>query len=345
MPIELGTLPLWQLFALLAAAGSVVWHAGTRLTFLVDEVAERTGLSRAFAGMILLGGITSLPEVATAGTASAAGNPLLSINDLLGSAAINVLLLAVGDIIYGRNALTSMAAKPVTLLQGVLGMILLAAVIIAISTGDIAIPVIGTGIASLLLAIACFQALRVANRFESAETWEATNPLDTKPLMRDRPDHSNWLLGLLIALCAGAILIAGAMLALTGDAIAEKSGLGTGIVGFALVGFCTSLPELSSIMAALKLRQYELAIGDIFGTNLFNIQIIFIADLFYRGGPVIGAAGAFEIAAAALAALMTGIFVVGLIERRDRTIWRMGEDSVLAIIVFVGGLFALSRLA
>jgi hypothetical protein len=136
-----------------------------------------------------------------------------------------------------------------------------------------------------------------------------------------------------LTLLAGlAILVGGAALALTGDAIAERSGLGTSIVGFALVGFCTSLPELSSVIAALKLHRYQLAIGDIFGTNLFNIQIIFIADLFYRGDAVLSSAGTFEVVAACLSVVMTGIFVVGMLERRDRTIWRMGTDSALALM-------------
>lgn len=112
-----------------------------------------------------------------------------------------------------------------------------------------------------------------------------------------------------------------------------------------LVGFCTSLPELSSIIAALKLRRYQLAIGDVFGTNLFNVQIIFVADLFYRGGPVLNEAGTFEAAAACLSVIMTGIFVVGMLERRDKTVWRLGVDSALAILVFAAGLIGLSTLA
>jgi cation:H+ antiporter len=200
---------------------------------------------------------------------------------------------------------------------------------------------IGTGALSLVLALGCWQALRISNRFERSNSWQAVNPPELESREGARRDYGNLKLGALTLLAGLAILVGGAALALTGDAIAERSGLGTSIVGFALVGFCTSLPELSSVIAALKLHRYQLAIGDIFGTNLFNIQIIFIADLFYRGDAVLSSAGTFEVVAACLSVVMTGIFVVGMLERRDRTIWRMGTDSALALIVFAFGLIGL----
>ena len=345
MPFSLSELSQLALFLILAGAGAVVWYAGSRLAGLVDEISQRTGVGQAFAGMLLLGGITSLPELATATAASAAGNPLLSLNDLLGSSSINILLLAVGDMVYGKGALTHRTSKPAPLIQGVLGMMLMAAVAIAISVGDVGLPIIGTGVFSLALVAACFQALRISNRFEHRRTWEVVDPPERERVESPKRDYSNVKLGALTAAAALAILSAGAVLALTGDAIAEKSGLGASIVGFALVGFCTSLPELSSVVGALRLRRYQLAMGDIFGTNLFNIQIIFVADLFYSGGPMLNEAGAFEVAAACLSVIMTGIFVVGMLERRDKTIWRAGVDSMFAIVVFACGLVGLSSLA
>jgi cation:H+ antiporter len=98
--------PLWANALIFLVAAALVWGAGTRLTRDLDGIAERTGMGRAFVGMLLLGGITSLPEVANAITASAIGNPALAINNLLGSAAINVLLLAVADALVGRDAIT-----------------------------------------------------------------------------------------------------------------------------------------------------------------------------------------------------------------------------------------------
>ena len=345
MPFSLADQSLPTLLAFMALAAIIVWYAGSRLASLVDEIAKRSALGEAFAGMLLLGGITSLPELATASSASLAGNPLLSINDLLGTSSINILLLAAGDAVFGKRALTHWTMKPAPLIQGVLGMILMAAVAIAIAIDDVEVPVFGFGLLSMLLAVGCVMALRISNRFEHVASWQVVHPQSLEEAQEVKRDYSNRKLAALTAAAALAILVGGTALALTGDQIAEKSGLGTSIVGFALVGFCTSLPELSSIVGALRLRRYQLALGDIFGTNLFNIQIIFIADLFYSGGPVLNEAGTFEIAAACLSVVMTGIFVVGMLERRDKTIWRLGRDSALAIIVFAAGFAGLATLA
>lgn len=344
LPFDLGGQPLPVLFLLLGLAGSVVWYAGTRITRYVDAIARRTGIGQAFAGMLLLGGVTSLPELATATAAATSGNALLTINDLLGSASINVVLLAVGDFFYGRNALTSVAGRAVTLMQGTLGMILLALVGLAIAVTDVVIPLVGAGVSTVILAAACVQALRITRRFERANTWQPVQAVQDEEWQADDVALSTARLAVLTAVAALAIMLGGVTLAMTGDAIATTTGLGSSIVGFALVGFCTSLPELSSVLAALKLRRYQLAIGDIFGTNLFNIQILFFGDLFYREGALLNAAGRFEIAASLLAIVLTGIFVAGLLERRNRTIGRVGTDSALVIAVFVAGLLGLSQL-
>ena len=344
MVFDLSDQPLSVLFPVLLAAGIVVWFAATRIVAYIDAIARRTNIGQAFAGMLLLGGVTSLPEVATAGTAAANGNPLLTINDLLGSASMNLVLLAVGDALYGRDALTSVAGRPVTLMQGTLGMILLAGVGLAIALTDVAIPLVGAGVCTIVLAAVCVQALRISRRFERADTWRLAVAPQEEPAATDEPGSGNVKLAILTAAAALAILGGGATLAITADAIADETGLGGSLVGFTLLAVSTSLPELSSVLAALKLGRQQMAIGDIFGTNLFNILILFLGDLVYREGALLNAAGTFELAASCLAAVLTGIFVVGLLERRNRTIGRMGTDSALVVVVYAGGLVALSQL-
>src|SRR5690606_29261769 len=137
MPLtDLASAPLWANAAIFVAAGAVVWFAGVRLPRNLDVIADRQGLSGVFVGMLLLGGITSLPEVANVTTASLAGNPALAVNNLLGSAAINVLLLAVADAWIGREAVTGMVARPSTMMMATLCMLVLVAVALAVTIGD-----------------------------------------------------------------------------------------------------------------------------------------------------------------------------------------------------------------
>jgi cation:H+ antiporter len=337
------TWSIWVNLGLLALSGLVVWRAGTRLAGYVDGIAGQTGIGQAFSGMLLLGGITSLPEIATVVTSSVSGNAPLAINNLLGSASINVLLLAAADMVLGRDALTAVVAKPATLLQGTLGMILLGVVSIVVTAGDVEILGVGAGAALLLLL--CAGAVWQCSGYECRHVWTVVDaPGDQAVEGGDEESEPLASLVRKTALAGVAILTAGFVLSQTGDAIAEQSGLGASLVGFVLVAFATSLPELSSIIAALRRRRYEMAVGDIFGTNLFNIALIFVADLAYPGGPVLRETGRFEAGAAVLGLLLTGIFVVGLLERKDRTIFRMGYDSLAAIVTFLAGLAVLYAL-
>jgi cation:H+ antiporter len=137
------TAPFWLNLVIFAVSGAAVWKAGSRLAHYVDGIARQTGIGQAFTGMLLLGGITSLPEIATVSTASFDGNAPLAVNNILGSASINILLLAIADAILGRDALTSVVVRPDTLFQGTLGMLLLAALAIAVLTGDFATAGVG----------------------------------------------------------------------------------------------------------------------------------------------------------------------------------------------------------
>lgn len=336
-------LPLLLLGFLLAA--SAVWWAGTRLPRYVVALSDKTGLGQGFAGMLVLGGITSLPELATATTAAAIGAPLLALNDVLGSAAFNILLLALADMLLGACPLTSVVAKPVTLIQGVLGMMVLALVIAAITAGESQLFGIA-GLGSTLIFGSAVLAIRIADRSERRPMWLVVNQPDLALAAEAEWSDIGWrdiLLGL--SLLALVILLGGGTLAVTATMIAAQTGIAGSLMGFLFVSAATSLPELSAITGAMRNQRYELAIGEVFGSNLFNMALIFVIDLVSPGPPILSLAGPFEAMAALLALLMSGVFVLGLIERRDRTIMRMGEDSIAVLLVYAAGLAVLLTIA
>lgn len=318
------------------AAAVVVWGAGTRLTFYLDAIAEKTGLGQALVGMLLLGGLTSLPEVANTIAASSGGAPRLAVNNLLGSAAINVLLLAIVDAFVGKDAVTAVVAKPSTMMMSTLCMILLAVVALAIAAGDV--PVGGVGAASLTIAVLCVLFLWLASSYDRRAKWRVDQSAPAAP--QQPSAHAarslRWLI-LASALAAAVIFLAGYTLSEVGDALAEQTGLGAGLVGFLLIGISTSMPELSSIIAALRLHRYELAFGQVLGTNFINLSLILLADAIFVSGPVINQLGAFEIISALLGLAMIGTFQIGLLEHRNRTLIRMGYDSLVVMVLFVAG--------
>lgn len=333
-----------------AVAAALVWAAGTRLTGYLDAIATETGMGRAFMGMLILGGITSLPEVAAVSTAAWTGNAAIATNNLLGSVMINIILLAIADAFLGRDALTSVIASPATLLQGTMVIIVLAVATIAILSGDV--PLIGVGVWPGLLLMLCIAGFWMSARYGRRAPWrvargridreEGSRASKTSGAQEDDVGLARPILKSVIA--AVVILFAGFLLARSAENIANLGGIGAGLVGLVLVGFATSLPELSSVTEAVRRKQYEMALGDVFGTNLLTIALIFLVDAIYPGGPVINEAGNFEAVAALLGAVITGIFVLGVLERQNKSFLRMGYDSIAALGVFAAGLVLLYSL-
>lgn len=328
-----------------AVSAMLVWAAGSRLAGYADAIAEKTGIGREFLGILLLGGITSLPEIAVATTATLQGTPILSVNDVLGSAAINVLILAIADATTGRGALTTMQGSPTVMLQGVLGILMMALAVGAVLAGDVL--VFGVGVWCWLMFATYLGAVWLLARTRSGDAWRSSGRKPGGEPGADGDADAASGLRTLVAKTAGAgavILVAGFLLARTGDAAAEQTGLGASFFGAVFLGFSTSLPEISTVIAAVRIKRYEMAISDIFGTNLFNVSIIVLTDALHPGGPVLVAAGRFAAFGALLALVLTAIFLVGMIERRDRTVLRMGIDSLAAFPVYVAGVIVLYTL-
>jgi cation:H+ antiporter len=332
--------------ALFVGAAIAVWLAGVRLTHCVDAIASRTGMGQEMAGLLLLGGATSLPELAVATSATLRGAPALTVNDLLGSAAVNVVLLALADATIRRRALTSVQGSPKVLLIGVLGVLVMAVVIAPAITGDALLLGVGRWNWLMLLVFLC--AVWIMAHSRAAEAWQLQGK---SPLQRESDNAGGdaaaggmHRLVLRTLVAAGVVLTAGIVLAGSGEAIAQQTGLGTSFFGAVFLAFATSLPEASTVLTAVRLKRYELAISDVLGTNIFNATIIFLVDALHPGGPVLIETGRFASFSALLALVLTCLFLVGLVERRDRAIAGLGLDSILVLLTYAGGLVVLYSL-
>lgn len=336
--------PLWVNMLIFLAAAGVIWVAGTRLTRALDAIAVKTRLEGVFVGMLLLGGITSLPEVANVTTASINGNPSLAINNLLGSAAINILLLAIADALIGRDAVTSIVAKPSTMMMAALCMIVLIIIAALLVLQDVLVGPLGIG--SLAVGAVSLGFFWLATGYDKRAAWtirEEAVPED-KDGDGKAPHGSLPILWLKVVFYGALLFAAGYSLSQTGDAIAQQAGLTSAIVGFALIGTATSLPELVTVITALKLRRPEMAFGQVLGTNFMNLSLFPLGDWLFEGEPVMNTLGAFETVLALMGALLIGIFLVGLLERRNRTIFKMGIDSAVVIVLFAAGTALLARI-
>jgi cation:H+ antiporter len=359
---------LWTNIGIFAASAVVVWIAGTKIARYADKIATRSGIGHAAVGLVLLAGITSLPEIAVSVTSAIEKNAALAVNNLLGSIAMQITVLAAADALIRRQALTVVAASPGVLLQVAMNALLLTVVAAAITIGDTPLFHAGEWAWGLLFAYV-FAIWKVADS-EGRNYWIVRKtPIQKKLESKDSKSRENRSIHAghpspddegndeeeehrgrirpLVMKCivaGAAILVAGFLLSRTGDAIARQTGLGQSFVGAVLLAMSTSLPEVSSVVAAIRLRRYQMAISDIFGTNLFNVGMIFLVDIVYSGKPVLSEVGRFSQFAALLGAALACVYLVGLIERRDRTIAGMGLDSFAVLILYGGGLIMLYQL-
>lgn len=342
-PFDFLEFPLLVNLGVFAAAATVVWFAGTRLTHYADTLAERTGLGDVFVGLLVLALATELPEVATTITAALRGQAALATSNIFGGIVLQTSMLAVADFVLYRTALTYFDPDPALLLQGVMLMILLGLTLAAISMGSL-LAVAGIGITSALLMAAYLGSLYLSHQYKGRKQWlpKGDNmPIsDAQQTYLDSVEqrHKGWSMQRLWGLFAAAsavILLAGVVLARTSEAIAAQTGLGATFIGATLLAVSTSLPELSTSIAAIRLGNGSMAISNIFGSNSIMVMLLFISDIFYREGPILETVGSAPIVSAAMGLVVTGVYLVGMIERRNATLWRMGYDSVIVVVLTI----------
>lgn len=339
--------PVWN-GVLFAVAAVIVWKTGVRLTRIAKAISDQLGGKQAIVGMVLLGGVVSLPEMATSVAASLIGNAPLAINTLLGGTAVTMAILAVVDAVVGHEPLSVDVAHPIVLLQGSLVILLLSIAAAGMIAGDVPLPNTGIGAWTSAILLLYLSFVTFAKRYERDTPWVPTRVPETQRTDGEHapPSACAPMTRLILrAAAVGAVtVIAGYVLAGTGDALSTQTGLGGGLVGLILGGIATSLPELSTMLEAVRQRQYEMAFADAFGTNLLSTALLFFADAAYSDQPLLNEAGRFSIFAVLLGIAVTTVYLAGLIVRRNRAIFGMGIDSAAVLILYVGGLIVLFHL-
>jgi cation:H+ antiporter len=343
---------------------AVVATAGTILARSADRIAAVTGLGRLLVGSILLAGATSLPELSVDVAAVRAGMADLAAGDLLGSSLMNLLVLAGIDLAQrsGHRMLSREAAShalSATLSIALTGLAALA----VLSAGRLpAFAPLGIGgwswailIAWLFGARMLFIDQRISVRAaakaeaearqraavgsEGAEREHATEAADGRPplVAALRP-------GLLFAAAAIVLLVAGPHLAATADQLAAATGLGRTFVGTTLVAVTTSLPELVASIAAVRMGAFDLAIGNIFGSNALNM-VLFVPLDACHDGPLFAAVSPAHAVTAVAVIVATAVAVLGQLYHEERRIPIFDPDAVLVLLVVLGALLMVYRLS
>ena len=338
------------LILLFVAGAAATWLAGTLLSKTTDALDVRLGLGEELGGLLLLAIAGSLPELAI--TISAASGHLgLAAGNLIGGIAVQTMVLLVCDLVAGsERPLTYLVGALTPVLEGLLVVIVVAGVEMgallkpSVAIGGVVSP------ASIAIAVVWGVGLYVINRSRKDPRWSISMP-GSSPGRRHRrtphptephpyADATTAHVALLFGAACAVTLGAGVVLELAGNDLANRAGVNGVIFGATILATATALPEISSGIAAVRLGDNALAIGDIFGGNAFQVCLFVVADLVAQQ-PVLPSAGSLNAWLAALGVALTAIYGFGVIGRPARCHAGLGPDSLLALAVFALGIAGL----
>ena len=316
----------------------LIYAAGSLLSKYGDVIAEKTGLGRAWIGAILIAGITSLPELASGISAVAWLNaPNLAAGAVLGSCLFNLSLIAMIDLAYQPGRVLA-KAQEVHILSGGLGVLMLGIVAMGVLIG----PVLnGFGIFGVsILSIVIFILYGVGGRMIAGlEKERAGEVLEKEAAEGNYAKISTQRASFVFILSGVSVIALGIWLASIGDRLAATTGLSRSFIGNLFLALSTSLPEIAASLAAIRLGAIDLAIGNVLGSNLFNITLFFIYDLadgWSNFWASLTTANAF---AAVMTIMMTGVVIISLMYRASpKTPYRISWDGIAIAAMYVGSI-------
>jgi len=326
---------VWLKFFICAV---VIYFAGSNLAKYGDAIGEKTGLCRAWIGIVLLAAVTSLPELANGVSAVAITNsPDLAVGDILGACMINIFTLACLDILFGIRRKQSVflnvekGNKQIAIANIVF--LLFIAFGLAASHYYFNLQIWGISIYAVIIFVVylILQKVLYSSSDHGVELKEADKKYSNLPVSK---------IYLTFAFLSLVVIIAGGWLPAIGNEIVEVMGWGRTFVAVLFLGIATTLPEATVSLTALRLKQVGMSIGNLVGSNVFDIALLFIFEIFYYQGSIFAAASFNMIYAAIFGAILALIAYFAMVKKVTSHF-----SSYLIILVYVLSLFFLYKIS
>ncbi len=352
----LPNLPLWAALLLFVGSAVAIWVAGISLSNYTDVLADRLHLGTALGGLVLLAVATNLPEIAITVAASLNGQVEVAVSNILGGIAIQTVVLVALDAfgVRVRRPLTYQAASLSLVLEGAVVVAVLVAVVMGAQLPKDAVAfrlspdVIGI---ALIWVVGLLLTQRAGKRLPWADNGNAPDaqPQPRGHSVKKRADDAGkkgittLRAASVFAAAAVVTLAAGALLEESGSQAASSVGLSGVLFGATVLAAATSLPELSTGITAVRSGDYQLAFGDIFGGNAF-LPVLFVLATLITGKAILPNAHNSDLYLTALGALLTIIYMAGLLFRPAKEHARLGIDSIAVLSVYILGVAGLAFL-
>jgi len=317
----------------LIISASIILFTSKYLVKHADNIAIQTGLGRTFVGIVLLASATSLPELATGiNSVYVLNSPNLAAGDVFGSNIFNLLIIVILDIYSGNRSFLG-NIKHISWILPVLSIIAISIVIIALwDPNQMKINFGSVGLLSYVVFMFFIVSMFIIYKQSqnSNESFE-----DSEKVLNHNQSVKHSLI--IYVLSASIIIISAVFLSVAGEKIADVMLWQESFVGTQLLALSTSLPELATSLAALRLRAPELAITNLIGSNLFNTGIVlFLDDIFHTSRPIWQDLSQVHIFNAFIAILMTFVILCTIQIKPKRKIFKLiGLESIILIILYL----------
>ncbi len=311
----------------------LIIFSGVRLSRCGDRISELTGMGRAWVGLILMASVTSVSELITGISSVAIGKDKdLASGDIFGSCRFNLLILSMLDA-RGRKPLFSIV-KPGHIVAAVFGILLLAVAGLAIYLSAQTPMVYWVGAFTFVLIAIYLIAIRGIFAYQQQDPEILTTASGIPP-----PDAALVLRKAMTGYGAHAALVIGAAIFLPywGEVIAVHTGMSSSFFGTLFLAADTSLPEVVVSFAALRMGASDMAVGNLPGSNVFNMFILGLDDVFYREGSPFRDISPSHLFSVFILIIKTAVVGLGLLFRPKRKhLWLLGFDTFLIALLYIG---------
>lgn len=270
---------IWPVYIILLV---VVTFLSVLLARFVDVLDKKTKMSNGILGGVLLAGVSSLPELITSFSAVLLMNqPDMTFGNIMGSNFFDITII--GALMICMFAFIKNRKVGKTNGYFIWFSFFLSAVILVCSffNWNISIPVLNINLISIIILVFYILVLFLSNKKQSPTEDEEVQTKTSKI-----SEMSAKKIGIWFAVVSALLVAVSIGITYATEFISETYGIGKGIAGALLLGVATSLPEVVSSVELVRLGNFDMAVGNIFGSCMFNYLILSLVDIFYFAGSV-----------------------------------------------------------
>jgi cation:H+ antiporter len=322
---------VWLKFACCAA---VILLAGSKLSLNAEQIAEKSGLSKGFAGLVLLAVVSSLSQLVTCLSALVVHDLHdMAVSALMGSCMFNMMLIGLLDLFSKERPVSHMVHDSHILSAG-FGIILIGLASVDILYGK-HLPTITIFHSMDPITLAFVPLYLIAMRLICV--FERSKKRESEPTEAHAGNQSWLKLISIFMVCTACIIAASYYLPALAEGIADLTGWGQGFIGTTFIAIATCLPELSVSFSSAKRGAFDMAVASLLGANLCYMVVLAISDFCYLKEPLLRHVSETDALAALCAMISMGIVVIALTYRSEKKFLFIAGDAVALILIYVFG--------